>query len=98
MSIDDAIRRFAGEYGQRPSGAGKRPLGVALLFGTITTVTAGGSTDGLALVTVTLNNGSVTAAPYDLAYASPTVGQYVAVLVVNSQPFILGRAGGFPPT
>lgn len=63
--------------------------------GTVKTVTAGASTDGLAAVVVTVN-GTDTAAPYLASYASPTVGDVVRVQFANGSPLIIGHVVGFP--
>ena len=73
------------------------PSGMACLNGTVTAVAAGASVDGVAQVTVTCVDGSVTLSPYLVdAYPSPTVGDVVSVLFTNGSPRILGRLGGFP--
>lgn len=63
---------------------------------TITVVTAGGGTDGNALVTVT-HNGSTQKYPYLLQY-TPVVGHVVAIHPWGGSYLILGRPGGIPPS
>lgn len=71
--------------------AGEPPGEVAV----VTAVTAGGGTDGNALVTVT-HNGSTQKYPYLLQY-TPVVGHVVAIHPWGGTYLILGRPGGFPP-
>lgn len=90
MSLRRSLRRLAAA--QRPT---RPPVTVSHKLGTVATVTAGTSTDGRATVTVTVG-GDTIPAPYLLSYASPTVGDMVAVLLVNHSPLILGRVVGLP--
>lgn len=71
------------------------PARFSYATGQIKTVTAGGATDGLAELEVTVNGSDVTA-PYLKSYAAPTVGDVVAVLLVDGSPLILGALGGYP--
>lgn len=89
MALDDSIRDFADEFD------GSAVQSLKLRLGTVATVTAGASLDGVAAVTVNVN-GSTFPAPYVAAYASPTVGHLVAVLLVNHAPLILGHIVGLP--
>jgi len=72
-------------------GTGSR---VAFRTGTIHTVTAGASADGVAAAVVTVDGNDI-AAPYAASY-TPTVGHLVMVLLIDNSPFILGRIVGLP--
>lgn len=86
-SLGDAVRGFADTY---TDDAGT----LSMRLGTVATVTAGGAADGHAAVSVTVL-GSTTPAPYLAAY-TPTVGDLVAVLLVDGSPLILGHVIGLP--
>jgi hypothetical protein len=88
MAIDDSIRDFADAYDTDAQT-------VKLRLGTVATVTAGASLDGVAAVSVTVD-GSTFPAPYLASYSSPTVADLVSVLLVNHAPLILGRVIGLP--
>lgn len=88
MSLDDALRGFAGQIGD---GGGQKRRSWR---GVIATVVAGASLDGNAAVSVTVN-GSTIPAPY-LASYTPVVGHVVMVELVNGSPYISGRLIGFP--
>lgn len=85
--LGGVLRDFADTYTEPPTA---KPVRV----GTVATVTAGGASDGHAQVTVTVN-GSTFAAPYLAAY-TPTVGDFVAVALVDGSPLILGHVIGLP--
>lgn len=85
------IRRLAATVNEKtapPSAAS------VLRIGTIATVTAGAAADGFNAVTVTVR-GSTIDAPYLDSY-SPTLGDLVAVLLVDNAPLILGVVVGLP--
>lgn len=86
-SLEDCLRGFADEY-HKPTGSFTVRLGV------IATVTAGAAADGNAAATVTVV-GSTGPAPY-LASYTPTVGDTVAVALVDGSPLILGHVIGLP--
>lgn len=68
------------------------------IYTTVTLVAPGGSVDGTFAVWVAVNADNVPA-PYLAAYISghtPTVGDQVAVDLVNGSPLILGRIVGLP--
>ena len=86
-----AARRFARaitDQQDKPFAAGE------WVFTTVSTVTPGASLDGLAAATVAINADNVPA-PYNANY-TPTVGDHVAVLLVNGSPLIVCRVAGFP--
>lgn len=66
-----------------------------IVDGTVTTVTAGGASDGRALAEVTLDSGTVQQMGY-LASYTPTVGDRVRVLIADRYPLILGKPIGLP--
>jgi hypothetical protein len=66
-----------------------------LPLATVTTVTAGASTDDIALVTVNYLGASLKF-PYLTSY-TPVVGHRVALGRCGGVWTILGRPGGFPP-
>lgn len=69
------------------------------IYTTVTSVTAGGSLDGTYAVSVAVNADNMPA-PYLNGYLAgghtPTVGDQVAVDLVNGSPIIIGRVVGLP--
>lgn len=74
--------------------AARTPLLSRINKATVTSVAAGGATDGNALVVINWRGVDV-AAPY-LATYTPTAGHVVAVAKTGSQMLILGRIVGTP--
>ena len=60
----------------------------------VKTVTAGASLDGVAQVVVTVGTDDIVA-PYGKRY-TPTVGDFVLVLLVDGSPFIYDAIVGLP--
>lgn len=95
-SWNSALRRLTTKMQERTD----RAYGGALLVrnGTVTAVSPGASADGRAATTVTLR-GATTVAPYLDPYSDtdpPQQGDFVAVVLVNGSPLILGRVRGLP--
>lgn len=65
------------------------------VIATVATVTAGGASDGNALVVVTYRGVSTTVAGYLNSY-TPTVGNRVLGVFIDNQLIVLGRVIGHP--
>lgn len=87
-----AARRLADQVSEK---AAALPAGFGLGIATVTTVTAGGASDGNALVKVTYRGRETPAAGYLAAY-TPAVGHRVLYLSVFAQLIVLGRVVGRP--
>ena len=86
-ALTRAVRRV-GRQLSTPTGA------VQTRTGTVKTVTAGASLDGVAQVVVTVDGNDVIA-PYAKSY-TPTVNDFVLVLLVDGSPFIYDAIVGLP--
>lgn len=91
MASQRALRRLAKSMQNRTDA---RPV-ISTLHGTVTQVVAGGASDGSALVTVTLDSGTVMQIGY-LASYTPTLNDRVRISNADRYPIILGRPAGLP--
>lgn len=93
-----AMRRFARSVTDPMQTLQEAPV-PRRIYTTITAVTAGASVDGTYAVSIAVNADNVPA-PYLTGYLSgghtPTVGDQVAVDLVNGSPLIVGRVVGLP--
>lgn len=74
--------------------AAQPPARYRFVTGTITTVNAGAAVDGNDAAFVTID-GSEIPAPYRDGY-TPTVDDFVMVLLANGSPYIVGQIIGLP--
>lgn len=90
--IADAVRRLADQQTAAHAAAAAR---TGQVIATVTTVTAGGASDGNALVKVTWRGGETKANGYLNSY-TPTLNDRVICLFVDGQLIVLGRIIGQP--
>lgn len=92
MSLDLTLRRLAATMANTESRA--RSARLALVIGTVDSVTPGAAADGNAAVSVTVL-GSMQQAAY-LASYTPVADDMVAVLLTAGAPLVLGQVIGLP--
>lgn len=88
--LEQAARRLADHQADR-----HRDVPTLADFGDVVAVDAGAGTDGNAVVTVQWRGEDAPAAGYAAAY-TPVVGHRVAFLIIDNQPWIVGRSIGHP--
>lgn len=88
--LQQQARQFADQQSDKSSGGGVRPI-----VATVSAVSAGGASDGNALVAVRWRDQQVTVAGYAASY-TPAVGHRVMCLLVDSQLVIAFRIVGHP--
>lgn len=90
--LAQAVRRFADHNSQRIAEAASTPV---VFFGTVTSVTAGGASDGNALVKVTWFGKQVTANGYVNTY-TPVANDRVLCAYDGQQIVVVGKVIGRP--